>query len=357
MAENKLLTESLEALLNGDVETAKRKFGNYYDKLSRNAYKLTESEDFEDIADDAEAIVDDAIDAEAEEDNSFDDILAAVSELEEKYPSEMTDELVARFDDLKNRIDDLRLCDEGEDCSDITSDALVALEDLKGDFEVVDGMSDEVIDLFNEIGDKLSGEDETSDEIEAAAEVEPAGEMEEEKDLTEAFEEKEDVELSEEGEPELEMAEKDEVVNEPEHQEHQEHHEHQEDEEENEIEDDRSIEDLINDAEDNAASMTELLASLKAEMNADESIEESADVSKVKNPAKAESAGVVKTGMKMPRPAKVDTDAAMGSSKTGSKGKAVNTNIGKLPAANAAEKMKPVQKPSNKGVADKSVLK
>lgn len=354
MAENKLLTESLEALLNGDVETAKRKFGNYYDKLSRNAYKLTESEDFEDIADDAEAIVDDAIDAETEEDNSFDDILAAVSELEEKYPSEMTDELVARFDDLKNRIDDLRMCDEGEDCSDITSDALVALEDLKGDFVAVDGMSDEVIDLFNEIGDKLSGEDETSDEIEVAAEVEPAGEMEEEKDLTEAFEEKEDVELSEEGEPELEMAEKDEVVNEPEH---QEHHEHQEDEEENEIEDDRSIEDLINDAEDNAASMTELLASLKAEMNADESIEESADVSKVKNPAKAESAGVVKTGMKMPRPAKVDTDAAMGSSKTGSKGKAVNTNIGKLPAANAAEKMKPVQKPSNKGVADKSVLK
>lgn len=354
MAENKLLTESLEALLNGDVETAKRKFGNYYDKLSRNAYKLTESEDFEDIADDAEAIVDDAIDAETEEDNSFDDILAAVSELEEKYPSEMTDELVARFDDLKNRIDDLRMCDEGEDCSDITSDALVALEDLKGDFVAVDGMSDEVIDLFNEIGDKLSGEDETPDEIEAAAEVEPAGEMEEEKDLTEAFEEKEDVELSEEGEPELEMAEKDEVVNEPEH---HEHHEHQEDEEENEIEDDRSIEDLINDAEDNAASMTELLASLKAEMNADESIEESADVSKVKNPAKAESAGVVKTGMKMPRPAKVDTDAAMGSSKTGSKGKAVNTNIGKLPAANAAEKMKPVQKPSNKGVADKSVLK
>lgn len=351
MAENKLLTESLEALLNGDVETAKRKFGNYYDKLSRNAYKLTESEDFEDIADDAEAIVDDAIDAETEEDNSFDDILAAVSELEEKYPSEMTDELVARFDDLKNRIDDLRMCDEGEDCSDITSDALVALEDLKGDFVAVDGMSDEVIDLFNEIGDKLSGEDETPDEIEAAAEVEPEGEMEEEKNLTEAFEEKEDVELSEEGEPELEMAEKDEVVNEPEH------HEHQEDEEENEIEDDRSIEDLINDAEDNAASMTELLASLKAEMNADESIEESADVSKVKNPAKAESAGVVKAGMKMPRPAKVDTDAAMGSSKTGSKGKAVNTNIGKLPAANAAEKMKPVQKPSNKGVADKSVLK
>ena len=349
MAENKLLTESLEALLNGDVETAKRKFGNYYDKLSRNAYKLTESEDFEDIADDAEAIVDDAIDAETEEDNSFDDILAAVSELEEKYPSEMTDELVARFDDLKNRIDDLRMCDEGEDCSDITSDALVALEDLKGDFVAVDGMSDEVIDLFNEIGDKLSGEDETSDEIEAAAEVEPAGEMEEEKDLTEAFEEKEDVELSEEGEPELEMAEKDEVVNEP---------EHQDDEGELDgIEDDRSVEDLINDAEDNAASMTELLASLKAEMNADESIEESADVSKVKNPAKAESAGVVKTGMKMPRPAKVDTDAAMGSSKTGSKGKAVNTNIGKLPAANAAEKMKPVQKPSNKGVADKSVLK
>ena len=349
MAENKLLTESLEALLNGDVETAKRKFGNYYDKLSRNAYKLTESEDFEDIADDAEAIVDDAIDAETEEDNSFDDILAAVSELEEKYPSEMTDELVARFDDLKNRIDDLRMCDEGEDCSDITSDALVALEDLKGDFVAVDGMSDEVIDLFNEIGDKLSGEDETPDEIEVAAEVEPAGEMEEEKDLTEAFEEKEDVNLSEEGEPELEMTKDDVVVNEP---------EHQDDEGELDgIEDDRSVEDLINDAEDNAASMTELLASLKAEMNADESIEESADVSKVKNPAKAESAGVVKTGMKMPRPAKVDTDAAMGSSKTGSKGKAVNTNIGKLPAANAAEKMKPVQKPSNKGVADKSVLK
>ena len=349
MAENKLLTETFEALLGGDVETAKRKFDNYYDKLSRNAYKLIESEDFENIADDAEDIVDDAIETETEEDNSFDDILAAVSELEEKYPSEMTDELVARFDDLKNRIDDLRLCDEDEDCSDIMSDALVALEDLKGDFDVVDGMTDEVIDLFNEIGDKLSGEDEMPDEIEVAAEVEPAGEMEEEKNLTEAFEEKDDVNLSEEGEPELEMSKDDEVVNEP---------EHQEDEGELDgIEDDRSVEDLINDAEDNAASMTELLASLKAEMNADEPIEESADVTKVKNPAKAEAAGVVKTGMKMPRPAKVDTDAAMGSSKTGSKGKAVNTNIGKLPAANAAEKMKPVQKPSNKGVAVKSVLK
>ena len=179
--------------------------------------------------------------------------------------------------------------------------------------------------------------------------MEHEGKREEEKNVTESFEEKEDVNLSEEGEPELEMTKDDVVVNEP---------EHQDDEEELDgIEDDRSVEDLINDAEDNAASMTELLASLKAEMNADESIEESADVSKVKNPAKAESAGVVKTGMKMPRPAKVDTDAAMGSSKTGSKGKAVNTNIGKLPAANAAEKMKPVQKPSNKGVADKSVLK
>ena len=354
MAENKLLTESLDALLSGDVETAKRKFGNYYDKLSQNAYKLMESEDFNDFSEeDAEAIVGDAIDAETDEDASYDDILAAVSELEEKYPSEMTDELVARFDDLKNRIDDLRLCDSDEDCSEITDDALVALEDLRGDFEVVDGMSDEVVDLFNEIGDKLSGADEEPDEVEAAADVDTHidDDLEAEKDLTEAVEEKQTVKMTEEGEPELEMAEKDEVVNEPEHQ------EEDDDEEENEIEDDRSIEDLINDAEDNAASMTELLASLKAEMNADEPIEESADVTKVKNPAKAEAAGVVKTGMKMPRPAKVDSDAAMGSSKAGSKGKAVNTNIGKLSASNAAEKMKPVQKPSNKGVADKSVLK
>ena len=356
MAENKLLTESLDALLSGDVETAKRKFDNYYDKLSQNAYKLMESEDFNDFSEeDAEAIVGDAIDAETDEDASYDDILAAVSELEEKYPSEMTDELVARFDDLKNRIDDLRLCDADEDCSEITDDALVALEDLKGDFEVVDGMSDEVVDLFNEIGDKLSGADEEPDEVEAAADVDTHidDDLEAEKDLTEAVEEKQTVKMTEEGEPELEMAEKDEVVNEPEHQEEDD----EEDEEENEIEDDRSIEDLINDAEDNAASMTELLASLKAEMNADEPIEESADVTKVKNPAKAEAAGVVKTGMKMPRPAKVDSDAAMGSSKAGSKGKAVNTSVGKLPAANAAEKMKPVQKPSNKGVADKSVLK
>lgn len=352
MAENKLLTESLDALLSGDVETAKRKFGNYYDKLAQNAYKLTESEDFDAFSEeDAEAVVGDAIDAETDEDASFDDILAAISELEEKYPSEMTDELVARFDDLKNRIDDLRLCDSDEDCSEITDDALVALEDLKSDFEVVDGMSDEVIDLFNEIGDKLSGADEEPDEVEAAADVDTHidDDLEAEKDLTEAVEEKEDVKLSEEGEPELEMTKEDEVVNEPEHQE--------EDSEIDGIEDDRSVEDLINDAEDNAASMTELLASLKAEMNADEAIEESADMTKVKNPAKAEAAGVVKTGMKMPRPAKVDTDAAMGSSNVGSKGKAVNTSVGKLPAANAAEKMKPVQKPSNKGVADKSVLK
>ena len=110
----------------------------------------------------------------------------------------------------------------------------------------------------------MSGEDETPDEIEVAAEVEPEGEMEEEKNLTEAFEEKEDVNLSEEGEPELEMTKDDVVVNEP---------EHQDDEGELDgIEDDRSVEDLINDAEDNAASMTELLASLKAETPAAPSI-------------------------------------------------------------------------------------
>lgn len=346
MAENKLLTETFDALLSGDVATAKRKFDNFYEKAMKNAYSLVESEEFDDFSDDeAESFVDDVVDTETDEEVSFDDVLAAVSELEEKYPSEMTDELVARFDELKNRIDDLRLCDSDEDCTAITDDALVALEDLKGDFEVVDGMSDEVVDLFNEIGDKLSGADVDADEIEMAADVDD--DLEAEKDLTEAVEE--DVSLSEEGEPDLDMPEKDVEISEPE--------EHKEDKFED-IEDDRSVEELINDAEDNAADMTELLRSLKAEMNEDEVVEESANVAKVKPTAKAEQAGVVKSGMKMPRPAKVDTEAAMGSSKTGSKGKSADTSVGKMPSVgNAAEKMKPVQKPSNKGVAEKSVLK
>lgn len=346
MAENKLLTESLEALLSGDINAAKRKFDNYYGKVSQNAYKLLESEDFEDFDGDAEEIVSDVVDTQTDEEVKFDDILAAVSELEGKYPADMTDELVARFDELKNRIDDLRLCEE-EDCDDLVNDALIALEDLKGDFEVVDGMSDEVVDLFNEIGDKLSDED-GEDDVEAAADADvPAeGELEDEKELTEAFEEKKDVKLSEEGEPELEMSEEDEVVKEP----------AGNVEAAPAFDDDRSVEDLINDAEDNAADMTELLRSLKAEMAEDEQLDESAEMKKVNVKAKAEAAGVVKNGMKMPRPAKVDTEARLDGSKAGSKGKAVDTNVGKVKAENEAEKMKPVQKPSNKGVAGKSVL-
>lgn len=146
----KLLLECIDAILSGDMKTAQRKFNNNWD---RTALKVTEALDMEDSEEDAEidSTVDDVIEDEAaSEEDCFDDILAAVSELETKFPTEMTDEIQGHFDELKNKVDDLRLGSEEDDDEEACDAALMALDDLKSDFDLAGGLEDDVIDIFNE---------------------------------------------------------------------------------------------------------------------------------------------------------------------------------------------------------------
>ena len=108
----KLLLECIDAILAGDMKTAERKFNNNWDRTSQKIIEALDMEDAEDdieIADTVEDVMNDESDAE---EDCFDDILAAVSELETKFPTEMTDEIQAHFDELS--IEDMLNSVEGK---------------------------------------------------------------------------------------------------------------------------------------------------------------------------------------------------------------------------------------------------
>ena len=346
----KLLSECFDAVLAGDMKTAQRKFKNNWD---RTAQRLMEGADFDSEQDDAEieATVDQVMaDEEENEANNFDDILAAIAELEGKFPTEMTDEIQARFDELKNRIDDLRLADDEDEDSDACDEAFVALDDLKGDFELADGMTDDVIDLFNEIGEKLSEcfEDFEDESMEDDSE----DETEEELDIVE---ESEKPTLSEEGEPdfdadakELDKPEEDKEVlsDEPK----------EEDEDEAEVDDDRSTEEVVMDAKADAEKLASEMDALLDKAKNDE-LEEGFKAYKGDS-IKKEKAGVEKQSMNMPRPARIDSDAKMGASKENSAGKSAKKQINKCAPLNPdqAPKWKPIPHRNARAEVGKSVM-
>ena len=156
----KLLAESFDALVNdNDIAKATRLMKRHLDMVAQEQYQLLESEDedFEvtDMGDDFNNEV--AAEAGSDEDERFEQIQIAIDELEDKFPSEMTEEVESKFDELRNIVDELKLADEGDEVS--AEDANVIIEDLKADFEMAGEISDEVNDLFDEISSGLQGDD------------------------------------------------------------------------------------------------------------------------------------------------------------------------------------------------------
>ena len=172
--DKKLLAEALDAVVNdNDIAKATRLFKRHWDRAARNSYALLESanEDFaiNDMGDDFNNEMVDEIGGDKEE--CYNQAQIAVDELEDKFPTEMTDEVKTKFDDLRNLIDELKLSEEGDD-NTTSEDASVALEDLKGEFELAGELSEEVTDLFDEISACIQGDEAaaTEDEMDVADE-------------------------------------------------------------------------------------------------------------------------------------------------------------------------------------------
>ena len=143
--DKKLLAEAFDAIVNdNDVAKATRLFKRHWDLAAKNSYALLESadEDFEisDMGDDFNNEIADEIGSDSEE--KFNQIQIAIDELEDKFPAEVTDEVRAKFDDLRNIVDEMKLSEEGED-EGLADDAAVALssEEVIGHVARLSGVS------------------------------------------------------------------------------------------------------------------------------------------------------------------------------------------------------------------------
>ena len=363
----KLLAEAFDAYVNeNDIAKATRLFQHHWNLVAKNNYALLESEDedFEvgDMGDDFnQNIVDDA---GSDDEQKFEQLQIAVDELEDKYPEEMTDEVQAKFDDLRNKIDELKLAESDDEVSD--EDVTVAIEDLKADFEVAGALSEDVEALFDEITAGIQGQEADVEEIDAADEDEEAEEGDEvatDEEIDEATEEPVDdlgvdVKFSDdEGEDSEEVSvESEETEEEP--------------VEDEEGEDESEDLDIIYDAKDK---VEELLAKLD-ELEANEKSEEGEDVeaseedenkveecftkSKLpRNGLKNEEEGVKKEGMKFGKATTIPTRKGMGVSHTVSAGTSADKKVKVEKTENkGAKSWSKVAKPANEAKAGKSVL-
>jgi hypothetical protein len=155
-----LLAEAFDAIVNdNDVAKATRLFKRHWDLAAKNSYAILEAadKDFEinDLGDDFNNEMADEIGSDSEE--KFNQIQIAIDELEDKFPTEMTDDIRTKFDDLRNIVDEMKLA-EGDEDEDLAEDASVALEDIRGEFDMAGEIDDEVSDLFDEISSGIQGE-------------------------------------------------------------------------------------------------------------------------------------------------------------------------------------------------------
>ena len=151
----KLLAEAFDAYVNeGDIAKATRLFQHHWNQKAKECFSLLESEDeeFDNIGSDnfTDEIADEA---GSDKEEKFQQIQLAVDELEEKYPAEESEEVEARFNELRNKIDELKLAGEDDEVS--VEDITVVIEDLKADFEAAVEMTDEINNLFDEISSGL----------------------------------------------------------------------------------------------------------------------------------------------------------------------------------------------------------
>lgn len=346
----KLLAEAFDAFVSeNDIAKATRLFQRHWNLVAKNNFALLESEDedFEvtDLGGDFnQEIVDDA---GSDKEQKFEQLQIAVDELEDKYPTEMTEEVQAKFDELRNKIDEMKLAGEEDEVSD--EDATVIIEDLKADFEVAGEISEEVEALFDEISAGLQG-DEEFEEIDVEDE-EAEEDFGEEEDLEEA----EDLGTSEE--EDLEDVDVD-----FESEESEEEDLDAEAEEDMEFDSEESGDDLVYDAKEKAEELLAKLEELEAleggEDSEEDGLNEGWEKAKLpRNKLQNEEEGVKKDGMKFAKPTSIPARKGMGTSSTVSAGISADKKVKVCKTENKGVKSwSKLSKPENKAKPGKSVL-
>lgn len=350
--DKKLLAEAFDAIVNdNDVAKATRLFKRHWDLAAKKSYALLESadEDFEidDMGEDFNNEMADEIGSDSEE--KFNQIQIAIDELEDKFPAEMSDEVRSKFDDLRNTVDEMKLAEEGED-EGLAEDASVALEDLRGEFDMAGEMSDEINDLFDEISSGLQGGDfEESEEIDVADEDGDFEEIDSE-EMVEEAEGSDDVDLEFEDSEENEDGDFDDGDF------------SDEDSDESYEDVQRGEDDVIDEIKMSADELVALIDELEGiEGDEKEAVEES--WTKIPEPRKSmtsEKEGVNKKGTmnfgKLPG-LKLDKKAGLGVSSTDSKGKEPSSKAKVCSTENkGAKSWHKVEKPANKPAAGKSMM-
>ena len=353
----KLLAEAFEAYVSeGDIAKAQRLFQHHWNLKAKECFALLESEDedFEvtDMGDDFNQEI--ASDAGSDKEQKFEQLQISVDELEDKFPSEMTDEVQAKFDELRNKIDELKLADDEDGVS--SEDAAVAIEDLKADFEMAGDLSEDVQALFDEISAGIQGEEPAEDaadedetvDADAEAEAEPVEEAADEEKPVEDLDV--DVKFDDANEGEEPAGEDVETPK-----------------GEDESEDLDIIYDAKESAEELLAKLDELEANEKAEEGEDVEAEPEEDGDGLKegwekaklprNKLQNEEEGVKKEGMKFGKATSIPVRKGMGVSHTVSAG----TSADKKPKVEKTENKgvkswTKVAKPSNEAKDAKSVL-
>lgn len=346
--DKKLLAEAFDALINdGDAAKATRLFKRHWDLAARNSYALLESadEDFEidDMGDDFNDEIANEIGSDAEE--GFNQVQVAIDELEDKFPAEMSDDVKAKFDDLRNIVDEMKLA-EGDEDEGLADDAAVALEDIKGEFEMAGEIDDEVNDLFDEISAGIQGDASAEEDMDVADEEEAAD------DLAECGS--------------TEIVEADEGLEEPSDDvdlEFEEGEENDEEPVEGDSDEPKSQDEVVDEIKYTAEDLVALIDELEAAdgESSEEGLEEG--WSKISDPRKkltSEEEGVNKKGTmnfgKL-RGMTLDKSAGLGVNHTDSKGTAPSTKHKTQNNDNkGAKQWHKVEKPANKPAAGKSMM-
>lgn len=358
----KLLAECFDALYSdNDLAKAERLFRRQWNLAAKENFKLLESEDedFEitNMGDDFNQSI--ADEAGSDEEQKFEQLQIAVDELEDKYPAEMSEEVQEKLDELRNKIDEIKLGEESDE------DVAVIIEDLKADFEVAGEVTEDIEVLFDEISSGLQG-DESYEEVDVE---------DEETDSEEDSEETDEDDLEEAVETDVEKSDDDEEIDldidfdESEDTDNKSTNETSEENDAEDVEGEKEDVELVYDAKEKAeellATLEELEASeseevedLEAEEKEEDGLKEGWEKTKLpRNKLQNEEEGVKKDCMKFPKSKLSQTSKGMGVSKTNSTGISANkkAKVCKI-EDNGTKNWTKVAKPENTSKSSKSVL-
>ena len=364
----KFLAEAFEAYVNeGDIAKATRLFQHHWNAKAKECFALCEAEDEDFDMTELDSGFEEEIanDAGSDKDSKFEQLQIAVDELEDKFPAEETEEIQARFDELRNAIDERKLAEPDDELS--SDDVTVIIEDLKADFEANGELSEEVQALFDEISSGLQGDepevdvadaDETSDaevsdeELVADDQVEECGT----KGIAEADGDKEPENLGVDVEFDGATNEEETPDEKP-----------VETSEDADGEDESDDLDIIYDAKTQAKELLAKLDELEANEKAEEgeASDEEAPVSEgfekaklPRNKLQNEEEGVKTQSMKFAAKSSVSLNNKMNVAKTNSAGESADkkVKVEQAPQGNGVKSWTKVAKPENNAKDAKSVL-